>query len=80
MTKLKIALVERNDEQRIVNINDETVYDLANCFIAMAKETNIDVSSSNQCIPDNLEEFIKQGDTAINNSLKAVDWAENKDI
>ena len=80
MTKLKIALVEKNDEQRIVNINDETVYDLANCFIAMAKETNIDVSSSNQCIPDNLEEFIKQGDSAIKNSLKAVDWAENKAI
>ena len=77
MEKLKIALVEKNDEQRIVNIDGATVYDLANCFIAMAKENNIDVSGSNQNIPNNLEEFIKLGDNAIKNSSEAVDWAKN---
>ena len=80
MAKLKIALVKNNDEQRIVNIDGETVYDLANCFIAMAKETNMNISISNQYVPNNLEDFIKQGDSAIKNSSKAVDWAENIDI
>ena len=77
MAKLKIALVKKNDEERIVNIDGATVYDLANCFIAMAKENNIDFSGSNQYIPNNLEEFIKHGDSAIKNSSEAVDWAKN---
>ncbi len=79
MTKLKIALVKKNNEQRIVSIHGDTVYDLATCFIEMAKETGIDVSVSNQHIPDNLEDFIKQGDQAIKNSSEAVDWAMNID-
>ena len=80
MTKLNIAVVDKNNQSRIVSINNETVYDLANCYISMAKETNITVSESNPTVPDNLEDFIKQGDQAIQHSLDAVNWVMDNNI
>ena len=79
MSKLNIAIVKKNNTQRVTSIDDKTVYDLAYCYLAMAKETNIDVSDANTSVPNNFEDFIKQGNKAIQNSLNAIDWVvENK--
>ena len=80
MLKLNIALVHKDNQTRIVTINKNTVYDLANCYLAMAKEKNLTISESNPSVPDNLEDFIKGGDQVIQNSIDSINWVLTKGI
>ena len=80
MSKLNIAIVKKNNVDRVVSIEDDIAYDLNAAYLSMSKDKKMDISNSNQLVPDNFEDFIKQGDIAINNSSTAVDWAINNNI